>query len=70
MKYVEVQRHVMHISLAILGFCIAMAVNMLSPVFEARLFALLGVFMAGFAVCYHIGVMVRCVGSPEEVSRG
>ncbi len=60
----------MHIGLAILGFCIAMAVNMLSPVFEARLFALLGVFMAGFAVCYHIGVMVRCVSRHEEVSRG
>lgn len=60
----------MHIGLAVMAFGIAMAVNMLSPVFEARLFALLGVFMAGFAVCYRISAIARCVGSPEEVSRG
>lgn len=60
----------MHIGLAVMAFGIAMAVNMLSPVFEARLFALLGVFMAGFAVCYHIVAIARCVGSPEEVPHG
>lgn len=63
--YAEAQRHVMHLALALTLFCVCMTINMLSPVFEARLLALLGVFFTGVGVYYRIGVLAGAICHKE-----
>lgn len=61
-RHLDAQRHVMNMALLMAVFAVLVCVNMLSPVLEARLFALVGVFGVGACIRHCAGLLAGSSG--------